>query len=277
MPASVAQAGAFLDLASDIDGIAYDPTLSSLPSQEMLEFGPGLGAWNVTDWPFLLSSPAVPDAGPYPSPFSQTTGADTETPSSSSDSWFGPQSVETALESQIPRLPTFDMPSILRRQHADAGAQRVSQIIVQTLKSYPQMMMQQKHPPPFLHNSMLAATTADGILDSLEPWHNCMSLVYMANSKIKGSRRLFWRNVQTECERFCQRVCLYMISIAAPCLSELTDRQLKYSELDAWELLATMQALAIYVIMRIDETTEENQQDARIDGLLLRAVTVRCV
>ncbi|PLB50990.1 hypothetical protein P170DRAFT_436070 [Aspergillus steynii IBT 23096] len=251
MPASVAQTSALLHLASDIDGVAYDPTLSSWPPQETLGFDPGFGAWDDIDWQFLLS-----DAGPYSSSFSPTTGPDSETPSSSSDNRLGPQSVTTAPESQIPRLPTLDMPSILRRQHADAGAQRVSQIILQTLKSYPLMMMRQKTPPPFLHPSLLATSATDGAADdtteSLEPWHNCMSLVYMANSKIKGSRRLFWRNVQAECERFCQR----------------------HFELDRWELLATMQALAIYVIMRIDETPEENQQEAKIDGLLLRAVTV---
>ncbi|KAH8434260.1 uncharacterized protein LDX57_011898 [Aspergillus melleus] len=250
MPSSIAQASALLDLASDIDGVAYGPALSSWPPQETLGFDPCFGAWDDTDWQFLLSSPAVANTGLYSSSFSQTTGADSETPSSSSDNRLDPQGVTTA-ESQIPRLPTYDMPSILRRQHADAGTERVSQIILQTLKSYPLMMIRQKSPPPFLHPSLLAASTPDETADSLEPWHNCMNLVYMANSKIKGSRRLFWRNVQAECERFCQR----------------------YFELDRWELLATMQALAIYVIMRIDETTEESQQDAEIDGLLLRAVT----
>ncbi|OAA71663.1 hypothetical protein LEL_08898 [Akanthomyces lecanii RCEF 1005] len=139
----------------------------------------------------------------------------------------------------------FTMPSISYREHTDAGAQRVSLLMLQTLKSYPQMMMRQKTLPPFIHPSLLLGDTND----DLEAWHNCMSLVHMANSKIHGSRKLFWRNVRAECERFCEQ----------------------HLQLNKWELLAAMQALAAYVIFRLDEAIKDYSD---IDTVLLKAVTL---
>lgn len=158
------------------------------------------------DWQFFLSSQAAVEAGAYPSPLSPATAPTSARPSSPPD-WLNSRSVTNFRKPEITRLPTLNMPSIIRHQHRDAGTQRVSQIILQTLKSYPLMMIRQKTPPPFIHPSLLAASAADDMAESLEPWHNCMNLVYMANSKITGSRKLFWRNVKAECERFCQRVC----------------------------------------------------------------------
>ncbi|XWX01959.1 hypothetical protein V2A60_009991 [Cordyceps javanica] len=233
-PVSGAQ-GTVPALHKDVGGVAYDAASSSL-KQGMQMSDSDLGdVWYDVDWQFLLpSSPAVDD-GPSSASFWSMTGGDSETPASSFDSWLSLQRVMTTPKSQILRLPTFTMPSIVHRQHTGAGAQRVSQLILQTLKTYPLMMTRQKTPPPFLHPSLLASS----FNDSLEPWHNCMSLVYMVNGRMNGSRRLFWRN---------------------------------YFELNRWELLATMHALAIYVIMRLDEPTGDF--DGTVDGVLLRAVTV---
>jgi hypothetical protein len=69
----------------------------------------------------------------------------------------------------------------------------------------------------------------------------------MANG-IQGSRRLFWRNVKQECERMCQN-----------------------QTLGKWELLGAMQALSVYVLIRLDEGETEHNN---VDHLLEKAVIV---
>jgi hypothetical protein len=52
---------------------------------------------------------------------------------------------------------------------------------------------------------MMASSIADS--DDLEPLHNCISLLHMLRGRVAGSRKLFWRNVRMECERFLEEVC----------------------------------------------------------------------
>ncbi|KAI5360705.1 hypothetical protein Slin15195_G086210 [Septoria linicola] len=76
----------------------------------------------------------------------------------------------------------------------------------------------------------------------MEPLANCISLVHMIGSP-KGSRKLLWRNVRLECERM------------------RADRH----SFDAMTVLTAMQALSIYVLIRLDEgETEHNNLDVQL-------------
>ncbi|KFY91853.1 hypothetical protein V498_05290, partial [Pseudogymnoascus sp. VKM F-4517 (FW-2822)] len=100
--------------------------------------------------------------------------------------------------------------------------------------------------PPFIHPRLISSEAEN---NHMEPLTNCICLVHMISSGIRGSRKLFWKNVQMECERMCE----------------------ESSKLNKWGLLAGMQALSIYILMRLDEgETEENN----LDSLLLATVTV---
>ncbi|KAJ6783161.1 hypothetical protein PWT90_03732 [Aphanocladium album] len=204
-------------------------------NQSMPDANSNFGAWPEIGLEFGLSTQTATDTSLYGMSFSPTTSADSEASTLSSGSWLSLQRAMFAPKPQIRKPPTFRMMFIAHREPADMATRRISQLTLRTLKSYPLMIIHQKNTPPFLHPTYLKTITDDG----LESWNNCMSLVYMANSKIPGSRKLFWRS---------------------------------YLELSKWELLATMQSLAIYVIMRLDATARD--YDADIDGLLLRAVTV---
>lgn len=114
------------------------------------------------------------------------------------------QQAMSSPKSQIPRMPTYTMRSLFHRPQTDSGNQRISQLMLQTLKSYPLMMLRQKTPPPFIHPRLMLSDAGN---NDAEPWHNCVSLMHMLDGGIQGSRKLFWRNVRTECERFCQEVC----------------------------------------------------------------------
>ncbi|KAK8038650.1 hypothetical protein PG993_007061 [Apiospora rasikravindrae] len=81
----------------------------------------------------------------------------------------------------------------------------------------------------------------------MEPLHNCISLMQMLNTGLQGSRKLFWRNVRQECERLYQ----------AP------------AELSAPGIITALQALSIYIIVRLDDNETEGND---IDGLLIMTV-----
>ncbi|THW36557.1 hypothetical protein D6D22_07610 [Aureobasidium pullulans] len=63
----------------------------------------------------------------------------------------------------------------------------------------------------------------------MEPLANCLSLLHMIGGNLRGSRKLFWKN---------------------------------HAKLNAWELLASMQALSIYLLVRLQEgETDYNNYD----------------
>lgn len=215
MPAAMAHDGYINFTTAAADGAMFDETLLSHQAMHMFEAELDKN-WVSIDWQLPLSSPNTIGHGLYSTSLSPETALGSETPSSfdSCNSFHRlPTSMKTMMsspKSQIPQMPTFSMPAMVRRRHNDLGAQRVSQLMFQTLDAYPLMMMRQRAPPPFLHPSLLADGNNNNVLvttaDNLEPWHNCMNLVYMANGKMKGSKKLFWRNVRSECERFCRQV-----------------------------------------------------------------------
>ncbi|CAJ2508719.1 Uu.00g137450.m01.CDS01 [Anthostomella pinea] len=146
----------------------------------------------------------------------------------------------------IPATPSSAVRSLIQRPKMQAGAQRIANLIFHTLKSYPLMMLHHNNLPPFVHPSLLSSVGEDV---HMEPLTNCISLVHMISSRVQGSRRLFWKNVRHECER----------------LSE------EHETLTKWELLAAMQALSIYVLIRLDEGETDHNN---FDFLLVKAVTV---
>ncbi|PYH43074.1 uncharacterized protein BP01DRAFT_301762 [Aspergillus saccharolyticus JOP 1030-1] len=146
----------------------------------------------------------------------------------------------------IPAVPTQNIRSLIQRPRLHNGAQRTANLIFHALKSYPKMMLRDRNLPPFIHPHMVFSD-AEGT--SMEPLTNCLSLVHMTSSPAESTRKLFWKNVHWECER------LYT----------------EYNTLTRWQLLAAMQALSIYLIIRLDEgETEYND----FDLLLLSTVTV---
>lgn len=166
----------------------YDADLSQ--GSAIQDFSVGYDTWDGIDWSNLLPSHMDIGTVHYNDPFPPTAMMNSDT-----------AMIPSKL--QIPMMPALNQPSIFHRQYTNVASQRVSQLILQTLKSYPLMMLRQKTPPPFIHPHLLIDTTTN----DMEAWHNCMSLVHMMNGGIHGSRKLFWRNVRMECDRFCEQVC----------------------------------------------------------------------
>ncbi|CAG9980901.1 unnamed protein product [Clonostachys byssicola] len=127
------------------------------------------------------------------------------------------------------------------------GGQRTATLIRYTLQSYTKRLLHQNDMPPFIHPYSISAI--EGREPRINPLNTCTSLLHVLHCGVTGSPALFWRNVQCECER-------------------LRNEALSMNK---WELLAALQALAIYIIERLN--TDGAGYEA-LDGLLIRTVTV---
>lgn len=105
--------------------------------------------------------------------------------------------------SSIPTAPSPAVRSLIQRPKLQSGAQRIANLILHTLKSYPLMMLRHNTLPPFIHSRLISPDINDV---RMEPLTNCISLVHMISSEVRGSRKLFWKNVQQECERWSKEV-----------------------------------------------------------------------
>ena len=103
----------------------------------------------------------------------------------------------------IPRPPTNNHRSLIRRPKMQTGAQRIANLILHNLKSYPLMMLHHNNLPPFIHPFLISSKIEN---NAMEPLTNCISLVHMISSGTQGSRKLFWKNVRLECERLFEEV-----------------------------------------------------------------------
>lgn len=149
------------------------------------------------------------------------------------------------LSFSISPTPSLNVRSMVQRPKMHQGAERAASLIFYTMKSYP-LMLRQNTLPPFIHPSYVSFTDEGA---TTEPLENCIALILMMANGVKGSRKLFWRNVRIECERICDQ----------------------NQSLNKWELLGAMQALSIYILIRLDEGETEHNN---LDYLLERAVIV---
>jgi hypothetical protein len=103
----------------------------------------------------------------------------------------------------IPQPPRENIRLLVQRPKTKSSTERIAGLILQNLKSYPLMMMDNNALPPFIHPSLV-----DPAVDNpdMEPLTNCVSLMRMVSGGFKGARKLFWKNVRVECERLVHEV-----------------------------------------------------------------------
>jgi hypothetical protein len=94
----------------------------------------------------------------------------------------------------------LDVPrSIVKRPKGNLGLQRTAILMQQTLKSYLGMILRDGSLPPFIHPHILELEFENNDMESLV---NCVSLIQMLKTEARGSRKIFWKSVRIECERF---------------------------------------------------------------------------
>lgn len=159
--------------------------------------------------------------------------------------------VKTAYYPSFEITSLLDVPTALarsfdRRPDIKNGSQRIANLLLHNLKSYPEMIMRHNSLPPFVHPFSISN---DAENDDMEPLTNCLNLVHMLSSPHRGSRKLFWKNVRLECERWCA----------------------EYLEMNLWQLVTAMQALLIYILIRLGEGATDHDD---LDALLVRTVVL---
>ncbi|KAL2062847.1 hypothetical protein VTL71DRAFT_5919 [Oculimacula yallundae] len=251
-------------LLSPEDPVTEDLLEDSIPSQvslnntfplnqDFLDIGTGDQNWHLPEYDFedFLHAQSFDDTVYHPFSTSPPTSDQTlrlqqQTISPSHPPPLSRQSIPASLSS-TPR-------SLNLRSNIQSGTHRTATLLFHNLKSYPLMMLRQGTLPPFIHPK-LTAFSGDGNendnskSDRMEPLTNCISLMHMIGSRVRGSRKLFWRNVKGECERLCGEIL----------------------QLDNLELLAGMQALCIYILIRLDEGETEHNN---LDSLMVKTVIV---
>jgi hypothetical protein len=122
-----------------------------------------------------------------------------------------PLSIEARLQTQeidflsrfsIPVTPTSYVRSLIQRPKTRSGSKIVN-MILGTLKSFPQTIQRHNTLPPFIHPYFLSSTSEG---NDLEIFNNCFSLVRLLSTDTPSNRKLFWKNVRMECERICVEV-----------------------------------------------------------------------
>ncbi|KAH7406726.1 hypothetical protein DE146DRAFT_753280 [Phaeosphaeria sp. MPI-PUGE-AT-0046c] len=147
--------------------------------------------------------------------------------------------------SALSSMPLYHLRAFARNPvTVSGGANTTSILMMRMLTSYPMMLRDPTSPPPFIHPLFL--TSEERPLESL---NTCVSLMQMLGSGIKGSKKLVWKNIRLECERL----------------------QVQWTNLDAWELLSSMQALLLYMLLRLQDGEKEYND---FDVLLLSTMWV---
>lgn len=157
----------------------------------------------------------------------------------------------TLLDDKVRHASLVHQPTTLTRSFDSrisprTGMQRTANLILSTLKSYPMMVQRHDSLPPFIHSSFTIPEEGNS---NLEPLTNCLNLVHMLRSPYHGKRKLFWKNVRLECERWCA----------------------EHLEMNRPQLITAMQALLIYILIRLGEGEMEHNN---LDALLVRSVVL---
>lgn len=181
------------DTALDSALAFADPALADL--------GEGFIDWNELDTDFadFFNPQMVDKTVGYTPP---RVSAFSEYPVIPSDQTIRMQQIASSHKPPLPMVPCWTPRSIVRRPKRESGTQRIANLILSTMKSY-LVMMRRNTLPPFIHQRLMSS---DEERDYVEPMSNCRSLMHVLGSEILGSRKLFWKNVRLECERFYQEV-----------------------------------------------------------------------
>ncbi|KAG4441699.1 hypothetical protein IFR05_002833 [Cadophora sp. M221] len=223
--------------------VSFDDTFPSEQDFTNIGIGSGIQAWNLPELSFadFLNAQVLDNTVQYP--FSEPPASARRFTPSTSPTFQTQQALSTSHIS-IPASPTSYVRSLVLRQRTETGTKRIANLLLHNLKSFPLMMLRHGTLPPFIHPRLISSYEDS---TRMEPLTNCISLMHMIGSRIQGCRKLFWKNVRLECERLCA----------------------EYLHMDSLELLAGMQALCIYILIRLDEGETEHNN---FDSLMVKTV-----
>jgi hypothetical protein len=141
--------------------------------------------------------------------------------------------------------------AILQRERP--YAQHNANIVIRSLRSFPTMMLRRETFPWFIHpHSQVFPKPARATLP--EALSTCMSIAQMFASRTPETKGILWRTIRVEFRRFVREV--RNIPILCPSHSNL----LKMIHMSMFELLASVQACMVYLIMCIIDQSPESEE-----------------
>ncbi|EXJ79568.1 hypothetical protein A1O3_07847 [Capronia epimyces CBS 606.96] len=133
-------------------------------------------------------------------------------------------------------------------------AQHNADLIIQSLRSIPAMMIRRETFPWFIHpQTQLLLKGSRGALP--EALATCMSLAQMFASRTPETSRFLWRSIKIECRRFTDEVCI-VPNLSSECMLTIH----KIHHMSIFESLATMQASMVYLTMIIVDSSREAEE-----------------
>jgi len=195
-------------------GLRLEPTEGARPNEvlnnnELRVFTPGLASFGDVYFGWVdpdanlasfLNSQATEEPVQHTLPISSDVVRHTTPPI---DQAIQAREPVPFLSASIPTQPTYRLRSMTQRSNLDTRSQRTATLVLHTLKSYPLMISRHNTLPPLIHPCLISCDVGDR---HMEPLNNCISLVHMIGSGVPGCRKLFWRNVRMECERWSEEV-----------------------------------------------------------------------
>ena len=131
-------------------------------------------------------------------------------------------------------------------------AQHNANLVIQSLRSFPTMMLRRETFPWFIHpHSQLLSNP--GRADLPEALSTCMCIAQMFVLRTSETSRFLWCTVRAESRRFINEVCIP----PKPCSSH-SDHQKKH-HMSTYKLLASLQAGMVYLIMCIIDQSPEGE------------------
>ena len=132
-------------------------------------------------------------------------------------------------------------------------AQHSANLVIQSLRSFPTMMLRRETFPWFIHpHSQLLSKPVRAALP--EALSTCMSIAQMFASRTSETKPFLWCTIRAEYRRFTNEVRI----LPTPCSSQ-SDHPKKH-HMSIFELLAAMQACMIYLVMCIVDQSRESEE-----------------
>lgn len=148
-------------------------------------------------------------------------------------------------------------------------AQHNADLVIQSLRSFPAMMLRRETFPWYIHqhSQILSKPTTAALPEALS---NCMSIAQMFALQTSETKPFLWRTVRAEYRRLSNEVRIMF----TPCSSDSDHR--KMYQMSKFELLAAVQACMIYLIMCIIDQSSENEENSPELLLALHASPSLC-
>lgn len=147
-------------------------------------------------------------------------------------------------------------------------AQHNADLVIQSLQSFPAMMVRRETFPWHIHqHSQILSKPTTALPEALS---NCMSIAQMFVLRTSETRPFLWRTIRAEYRRLSNEVSIMF----TPCSSD-PDHHKMY-QMSKFELLAAVQACVIYLIMHIIDQPSENGENSPELLLALHASPSLC-